>query len=371
MTSGEGVLKLGVLASGSGTNLQAIIDACRDGALNAQVSIIVSNNSKSGALERGRRHRIPTVHLSSTTHRNPQQLDGAMYEALSGHGTDIVLLAGYMKKLGSQTLSGFKNRILNIHPALLPDFGGRGMYGMYVHEAVLAAGSKKSGVTIHLVDERYDKGPILSQRSVPVLDSDTADTLQKRVLAIEHTLYVETLQNLQNKKITIVDELGPLIIRPISEDWEVGRAVDVIRRAFKPVAHRYNLTRENCPTHPSFIELGRLLKTMEVGGRLFSCFERNTQIGFCALEKSRDDAGIYYLERLCVLPEYCGRGIGSTLIDYCCEQARLLGAGKISIGIIDAHKELKAWYLRRGFRQTGTRSFKHLPFTVRFMERIV
>ncbi len=123
----------------------------------------------------------------------PQQLDQAITDALKKHQVDLVVLAGYMKKLGPVTLAAYQGRVINIHPALLPKYGGKGMYGIHVHEAVLAAGETETGVTVHLVDDHYDGGAILAQRRVPVNSDDTADSLAARVLEVEHEFYVETL----------------------------------------------------------------------------------------------------------------------------------------------------------------------------------
>ena len=190
------ILRLGFLASHGGSNMQAIIDACKDGRLDAEPAVVISNNSESTALERARREGIPDYHLSSATHRDPAELDAAILRTLEEHGVDLVILAGYMKLLGPRTLARYRGRILNIHPALLPKFGGKGLYGKKVHEAVLAAGERVTGVTIHLVDERYDAGPIVAQSEVPVLDGDTVDSLAARVLQREHQLFAETLQKI-------------------------------------------------------------------------------------------------------------------------------------------------------------------------------
>lgn len=173
--------------------MQAIIDACASGELEAEIGVVISNNADSLALKRAREQRIPAVHLSTRTHPDPEQLDAAIARTLSEHGVDLVVLAGYMRKVGPITLGRFPGGILNIHPALLPKYGGEGMYGRRVHEAVLASGDAVTGVTIHLVDEEYDRGPVLARREVPVLPGDTVDTLAARVLEQEHRLYVETL----------------------------------------------------------------------------------------------------------------------------------------------------------------------------------
>ena len=196
-------LRLGVLASHGGTNLQAIMDACRQGRLNAAVRVVISNNSGSTALERASLEGIPACHLSSTTHPAPEQLDQAILLTLEKHEVDLVLLAGYMKLLGPQTLSRYRNRVLNIHPALLPKHGGTGMFGMSVHEAVIAAKESVTGVTIHIVDEEYDHGPIVAQCEVAVLEGDSPESLAARVLEREHELWVETLQKISRGEIDL------------------------------------------------------------------------------------------------------------------------------------------------------------------------
>ncbi len=196
-------LHLGFLASHGGSNMQAIINACKEGRLDARPCVVISNNSESMVLQRAKNEGIPAYHLSSQTHPDPAVLDRAILEVLRRRGVDTVILAGYMKKLGPHTLRAYRGRILNIHPALLPKFGGQGMYGKRVHEAVLAAGEKVTGVTIHIVDEHYDAGPIINQCEVPVLEGDSAETLAERVLTHEHRLYVETLQKISRGEILL------------------------------------------------------------------------------------------------------------------------------------------------------------------------
>lgn len=197
-------LKLGFLASHGGSNLQAIVDACKAGTLDGEARVVASNSSRSGARTRAEREGIPFYHVSSVTHGDPAALDAAIVAALQTHGVEIVCLAGYMKKLGARTLAAYRGRILNIHPSLLPKFGGRGMYGIRVHEAVLAAGEKESGATVHLIDGEYDHGPVLAQEKVPVCDGDTPELLQARVLEVEHRLYTATLQKVADGFIKII-----------------------------------------------------------------------------------------------------------------------------------------------------------------------
>jgi phosphoribosylglycinamide formyltransferase-1 len=196
-------LELGFLSSHGGSNMQAIIDASMEGRLDARLCVAISNNSGSTALERARRAGIPAYHLSSHTHPDPDDLDRAILETLRRHGVGLVVLAGYMKRLGPRTVAAYRARILNIHPALLPKFGGQGMYGRHIHEAVLAAGERATGVTIHLADEEYDQGPVLAQTVVPVREDDTAETLAARVLEREHQFYVETLQRIGRGEIDL------------------------------------------------------------------------------------------------------------------------------------------------------------------------
>ena len=202
MTGAMATLHLGFLASHGGSNMQAIIDACKDGRLDARPCVVISNNSDSMALQRARNEGIPCSHISGATHPGSAE-DEEILRVLRRHAVDTVILAGYMKILGSVTLHAYRGRILNIHPALLPKFGGKGMYGKRVHEAVLAAGERVTGVTIHLIDENYDTGPIVNQCQVPVLEGDTADSLAERVLKHEHALYVETLQKISDGRIRL------------------------------------------------------------------------------------------------------------------------------------------------------------------------
>ena len=195
------MLKLGFLASHTGSNMQAIIDACQAGTLAAEPCVVISNNSQSGALARARQENIAAYHLSARTHG--EALGGATLAAMQRHGVEVICLAGYMKKLGAEVLAAYEGRILNIHPSLLPKFGGQGMYGMRVHEAVLAAGERESGATVHLVDEEYDHGRVLAQEKVPVQAGDTPEALQKRVLAAEHRLYAATLARIAAGEIPI------------------------------------------------------------------------------------------------------------------------------------------------------------------------
>lgn len=196
-------MKLGFLASHGGSNMQAILDGCASGSIPASPTLLICNNPGATALERAKIAGMPAKVLNGKSHPDPADLDSAIFEALQAAHVDLIILAGYMKKIGPKLLVGYRNRILNIHPALLPKFGGKGMFGMHVHEAVIAAGEPESGATVHLIDEVYDEGPILAQARVPVLAGDTPEALQLRVLAQEHQLYPSTIAKIATGKIKL------------------------------------------------------------------------------------------------------------------------------------------------------------------------
>jgi len=175
--------RVAVLASGGGTNLQALIDACRDSAP-ARVVLVLSDNPKAGALARAREAGVPAQVLADPA-------DGRrLTEALGSYQVDLAVLAGYLKLVPRDVVDAFAGRMINIHPALLPSFGGRGMYGHRVHEAVLASGATVSGCSVHLVSAEYDRGPIVAQWPVPVAREDTPESLAQRVLTFEHQLLI-------------------------------------------------------------------------------------------------------------------------------------------------------------------------------------
>lgn len=193
-------LKLSILASHGGSNMQAIIDRIGEGRLDARIVLVISNNPGSGAVERARKAGLPCQVLNGKTHPDPDSRDVATLDALVDAGTELVCLAGYMKRIGPRTLAAFKGRMINIHPSLLPRFGGAGMYGIRPHEAVLAAGETETGATVHVVTERYDEGPIIGQRRVRVAPGDSPQSLQNRVLAVEHQLYSDTIAEIIAEK---------------------------------------------------------------------------------------------------------------------------------------------------------------------------
>ena len=196
-------ISLGILASHGGSNLQAIMDACDNGSLKANVAVVVSNNSGSLAMRRARKSSIPAYHLSSSTHSDDGDLDVAIKNILKKYNVDLIILAGYMKKIGPSVLRTFHNRVINSHPALLPKYGGKGMYGDRVHKAVVKAKSTETGISIHLVDEHYDHGPIISQKIIAVDSAEGVEFVKKKVQKHEHRFWVTTLNKIQKGEIDL------------------------------------------------------------------------------------------------------------------------------------------------------------------------
>jgi len=198
-----GKLKVGILASHGGSNAQAIMDQARAGEINAEVAVLISNNANAQALERAEAAGVPHEIVNATRYPGEGEEDRKLVEILRARGVELVVLAGYMKKLGPAMLDAFRGRIVNVHPALLPKHGGKGKYGIHVHESVIASGDTETGVSVHIVDKQYDHGPILGQTVVPVEPGDTPETLQKRVLAVEHRLYPEVIGKIASGEIKL------------------------------------------------------------------------------------------------------------------------------------------------------------------------
>jgi phosphoribosylglycinamide formyltransferase 1 len=197
------MLRCAVFASGGGSNFQALIDRRETGDLKVELSLLVGNNSTAYAFERARKHGIPAIHIAPSRFPDEVAYSGHVLSVLREHAIDIIALAGYMKKIPHRIVAAFPNRIVNIHPALLPSFGGPGLYGEKVHQAVLDCGAKVSGITVHFVDDEYDHGPIIFQETVPVLDGDDAHSLAERVLAAEHASYWKALTAIGLDRLTV------------------------------------------------------------------------------------------------------------------------------------------------------------------------
>lgn len=198
--------RIAVLVSGHsrGSNLQAIMDACRSGELKAAVCIVIATRRDAPALARAAQAGCPTAVVSPKKYDNDDHAYGeALLAVLKNARAEIICLAGYMRRLPPVVLAAFPQRVLNVHPALLPLFGGKGMFGEHVHRAVLESGMKVSGCTVHLVDEEYDHGPILLQETVPVHDDDTWETLAARVLPVEHATYVRAIKLVAEGRVRV------------------------------------------------------------------------------------------------------------------------------------------------------------------------
>lgn len=182
-------VNVAVFASGGGSNFQSLIDKMEEGKLHVNLAVLVGNNSKAKAFERAHNYNVPTLHIAPSHFEDENVYTKKLLSELESRNIDLIVLAGYMKMIPKAMVQKYHNRIINIHPALLPSFGGVGMYGKRVHQAVLDYGAKVSGITVHFVDEEYDRGPIILQETAKVLDGDDADSLAARVLKVEHGNY--------------------------------------------------------------------------------------------------------------------------------------------------------------------------------------
>lgn len=204
-------LRIAFFASGNGTLFETITARCRSGEIEADPVLLVSSHPEAPVLERAERLQVPSRVIKRDDFASGEEFASRLLNELRDHNANFICLAGYMKKVPAAVVNAFTRRMLNIHPALLPAFGGRGMYGRKVHEAVLEYGARISGATVHLVDEEYDHGPIVLQRVVFVMGNDTPEALEMRVHQIEHDLYTEAVRlfaegriNISGRKVTIL-----------------------------------------------------------------------------------------------------------------------------------------------------------------------
>lgn len=198
-------VKIGVLVSGSGSNLQSIIDNIKLGNINGKIEVVISNKENAYGLERARQHGIDAVFVHPKEFENMEQYDEFIIKELKSRNVDLVVLAGYLKILTSKFIEEYNNKIINIHPSLIPSFCGKGHYGIKVHEAAINYGVKISGATVHFVDENADTGPIILQETVKVEYSDSAESLQKKILKIEHKILPLAVKYYCDGKIEIID----------------------------------------------------------------------------------------------------------------------------------------------------------------------
>ncbi len=204
-------MRIAIFASGGGSNAEAIIRAANEGRLSLEVGLVVSNNADAGVLQRAKALEVNYITIDQRNFDSEESYISSLFSELDENGIDFIALAGYLKLVQPKLINKYKNKITNIHPALLPSFGGKGFYGKKVHEAVLEAGCKVSGVTIHLVSEAYDRGPIISQLTVPVLEDDSPESLAARVLKVEHQIYPEALQLFAEGRVKVTDNIAKII----------------------------------------------------------------------------------------------------------------------------------------------------------------
>lgn len=204
-------VKIGVLISGGGTNLQSLIDHIKNGHINGKVVVVISNKKDAFGLKRAERENIEGIWVDRKSYDSNEEYNKRIIEELKERDVDLVVLAGYLKVLSEEFIREYKNRIINIHPSLIPSFCGKGYYGSRVHEEVLKYGVKYTGVTVHFVDEGTDTGPIILQRVVEVKDDDNVDSLKERVLKVEHKalpeavrLYCDGKIKIDGRKVTIL-----------------------------------------------------------------------------------------------------------------------------------------------------------------------
>lgn len=197
------MINIAVFSSHNGSDMQALVDGCKKGTINGKVSVVVSNNSNSLVLERAKNEGIDHYCINNKLYPNPDELDNQILKKLSSHNIELIFLAGYLKKIGEPILRQYKNRIFNIHPALLPKFGGKGMYGINVHKAVIESKEKFTGITIHRVNEEYDNGEIVAQTNIKVEEGDTPEILAIKILEREHIFLVEVVNQIVSGNIKL------------------------------------------------------------------------------------------------------------------------------------------------------------------------
>lgn len=197
------MLKIGVLISGGGTNLQSLIDNTESGNINGKIDLIISNNKDAYGLERGRSANIDSLYIDPKDFSDNEEYNKMIIEELEKRSIDLIVLAGYLKILSKEFINKYRNKIINIHPSLIPSFSGDGYYGEKVHKAVLDYGVKYTGVTVHFVDEGTDTGPIILQDIIRVSEDDTIESLEKKVLLIEHNLLVKAVRLFSENRIIL------------------------------------------------------------------------------------------------------------------------------------------------------------------------
>ena len=341
-------MRIAVLASHGGSLLQAVIDACRSGAIRGTVVLVISNNGASGALRRAKTAGIAYRHLSSKTHPDARDLDCAIANALDESRTDLGVLAGYMKRLGPITLGRYSGRIVNTHPALLPKYGGHGFYGSKVHAAVLTARDTWTGATVHYVEGDYDSGPVIAQRSIRVLPDESLESLESRVKLLERGLLVETLGHLAAKR-----DADSLVVRPLrADDADAYRRIRLSALAEEPTAFSASYEvelaqpetfRQRLASHPDRFVLGAFFADRLVG--IVGLYRESGP-------KRRHAATVV---SMFVSRSERGRGIGRRLLTEVIVRASTIpGLEQLELSVTSGNHSARRLYEALGFAFWGT-----------------
>lgn len=341
-------MRIAVLASHGGSLLQTVIDACQSGAIAAHVVCVISNNRTSGALARAAAARIPHDHLSQLTHTDADDLDRAIADVLALSRADLVLLAGYMKRLGPVTLERFRGKLVNTHPALLPKYGGQGFYGKRVHAAVLAAGESESGATVHFVEGDYDTGPIIAQQRVAIRADDTVEVLQERVKAIERKLLIDTLATMAAPRVR--DHIDIRVLCPTDIDAFRRIRLNALEREPTAFSSSYE-TELHAPPDKYRERMSGLPESFVIGA--FSPTELVGIAGFHReIAPKRHHAAA--VTGMYVDARYRGQGIARRLLqDIISHAARLEGLEQVELSVTATNVPARNLYAALGFRSWG------------------
>lgn len=340
-------MNIAILVSGHGrgTNADAIMQAASDTDCPYRVSAVVSAAPGHGALERAARFGVPAVVVDAAKCADRAEFEAKVLAVLEEQGADAIALAGFMRKLSGEFTARYPNRILNVHPGLLPSFGGKGMYGHHVHEAVLAYGAKVSGCTVHFADDQYDHGPIILQKTVPVLDDDTPATLAARILPNEHKAYVEALTLLASGRLAVIGrrvrQISPGVLVVMGE-W--GRPVGPDDSGLLECA--YAIRKEVfCVEQlvPEELELDEY----DAGAWHFLAFVDGVPV---ATARLLNKDGAAKIGRVAVLKKYRGRGLGVRVMEWAMYMAKDL---KLQPMILDAQVQVIPFYEKLGFVAEG------------------
>ena len=336
MPVGKSHLRLGFLASHNGSSMAAMLHAISTGKLDATAAIVISNNANAGALDEARRRGIASAHISRT--RYGEEADKLMASRLSDAGVNLVILSGYMRKLGPAMLERFAGRILNIHPSLLPKFGGKGMYGRHVHEAVIGAGETQSGISVHVVTAGYDEGPVLAQIAILLDPGDTVARLEERIKAREADVYIKAIQSIARGDIAL-PALATLDIRP----YRMADEQSVIT-----LWTLCDLTRSwNDPAKD-------IARKLTVQPELFIVAEVRDQIVGTVMAGYEGHRG--WINYLAVHPDHQRRGIGRALMTEAAEKLQAMGCPKINLQVRHSNLDASAFYRALGYLEDDVMS---------------